>query len=144
MIRTKKNEQTGCFECISHKPGTDGYPRAKVDGKMDRVHRHAYRRFKGEIPIGMIVRHTCDNRLCCNPDHLILGTHADNARDREERRRGAYGERNGAARLTRTKVDQMRTAFIVGLPVSEAAAGFGVSVSTAYRVKTWRTWRQVV
>ena len=141
MIRTKKNDKTGCFECVSHKPGTDGYPRAKVDGKMDRVHRHMYRKFKGEIPEGKIVRHTCDNRRCCNPDHLILGTHADNARDREERKRGAYGEKNGAARLTQIKVDQIRTALKVGIPVSELASLFGVSPAAVYRVKNGRTWR---
>ena len=141
MIRTKKNNKTGCFECISHKPGSDGYPRAHAGGKVDRVHRIMYRKFKGEIPDGMVVRHTCDNRKCCNPDHLILGTHADNARDREERKRGAYGEKNGAARLTQERVDQMRVAFKVGIPVSEVAAVFGVSVSAAYRVKVGRTWR---
>ena len=55
------------------------------------AHRAAYRFANGAIAPGMVVRHTCDNPACCNPAHLVIGTHADNARDREERgRRSLY------------------------------------------------------
>lgn len=63
----------------------DGYGYVKVDGKLPRVHRVMYEICIGAVPAGMLVRHTCDNRKCCNPEHLILGTIADNNRDRFQR-----------------------------------------------------------
>jgi len=46
-----------------------------------RIHRLMYEVFIGQIPLGSIVCHQCDNRLCCRPEHLWLGTIADNNRD---------------------------------------------------------------
>ena len=57
-----------------------------------RVHRIMFERYFGPIPDGMIVRHKCDNPPCSNPDHLELGTKADNTRDMMERgRHWRYG-----------------------------------------------------
>ena len=46
-----------------------------------RAHRYAYELFVGPIPEGLMVRHRCHNRRCCNPDHLELGTNRDNVQD---------------------------------------------------------------
>lgn len=61
--------------------GGDGYGRTAAEGRSAIAHRVSYQLFNGEIPEGLIVRHTCDTPACVRPDHLILGTSKDNAED---------------------------------------------------------------
>ncbi|URG17463.1 HNH endonuclease [Rhodococcus phage Mbo2] len=72
----------------------DGYGIFIYGGKRTRAHRAAYELFNGSIPPGLIVRHRNDTPPDCNPLNLLLGTHADNARDRVERGRST-GWRTG-------------------------------------------------
>ena len=64
-----------------------GYGTIKFERVFDYAHRVAYRLTYGEIPEGQVVRHACDNRRCCNPRHLSLGTHGDNMDDMVEHNR---------------------------------------------------------
>jgi hypothetical protein len=51
-------------------------------GHMDALaHRVAYMLSKGEIPSRQVVMHSCDNPVCCNPNHLAVGSYRDNALD---------------------------------------------------------------
>lgn len=61
--------------------GSHGYGQLMIDKIPHTSHTLSYRFHTGEIPAGMVVMHSCDNRKCINPQHLLLGTHEDNIRD---------------------------------------------------------------
>jgi HNH endonuclease len=77
-----------CWQWMKHIDG-EGYGRALPRNKKHSVlaHRSAWLLVNGRIPKGLHVLHRCDNPACCNPSHLFLGTHQDNMRDRNKKRR---------------------------------------------------------
>jgi hypothetical protein len=68
------------------------------------VHRLIYECYNGPITKNVIIRHTCNNPACCNPNHLLSGTIQDNINDRTRANRSAIGSRNNMAMLDETDV----------------------------------------
>lgn len=105
-----------------------------------RAHRVSYTAFKGPIPAGLHVLHSCDNPRCVNPDHLSVGTPADNMRDKmlRGRARGAHpGEAHAMAKLTEAQVLEIRADGRIHRLI---AADYGVGRRTIGDIKRRRCW----
>lgn len=113
-----------------------------------RAHRAAYILANGEIPEGMLVCHRCDVRCCVNPNHLFLGTPAQNSADMVAKRRQAlgrrrnnpFGERTGTSKLTSEQVLKIRNDT---RPTLEIVAEYGISRSHVRGIIKKRFWRHL-
>ena len=144
LAKVKRNAETGCWEWTASKQ-RGGYGQINVGGKAGkplRAHRVSYSIFCGEIPDGLHVLHKCDNRACVNPEHLFLGTNADNQADMDAKGRRVNvplkGEANGACKLTRAEVIAIRSANSTQRAL---AAQFGISRSQVHNIRSGRLWK---
>ncbi len=118
----------------------DGYGVITMsDGRIVRAHRFAYEATHGPIPAGLVVMHACDNRACCNPAHLSVGTRGDNHRDAVAKGRNAFGERSGHARLSSEEIAEIRADTRTHALI---AASFGTSQGYVSMVRNWKVRRK--
>lgn len=134
-------DENGCWICTSHAANGKGYPYLKRNGKRIAAHRYSYIKHKGEIPDGLLIRHTCDVRNCINPDHLITGTEKDNAMDMVERGRACCGERHPQRKLSESQVEYIRTH--PHLSAQALADTLGVHNATIYRARKGMSWKHI-
>lgn len=153
---------SGCWEWSG--PLLGGYGtlflntnRANGRRKQVLAHRYSYESYHGEIPDGMCVMHTCDNPVCTNPDHLILGTRGDNNKDRSAKGRSGSrtysedekarysvmfrGEANVAAKLNDKSAAHIK--YSRGISITAFMALYGVSKSTVGHIRSGRAWKHV-
>lgn len=140
----------GHYKCLNKL----GYYRAwhKPSKKLQLLHRVIYAEHHGlslEAIEGLVIRHTCDNARCINPQHLIIGTQQDNIQDMVERSRHArmVGDTNPRAVLTWGVVRDIRANYIKGAksgPYSRTALAekYGVSAATISDIIAGRSWKE--
>lgn len=133
---------TGCHE-FQGALNSSGYGNIRVGNKIVSAHRVAYEVYKGPILKLLHVLHKCNNRKCCNPEHLYLGTHADNMQYKAECGRGNFtGSMNGNARLTETKVRAIRELCKTQSDLSVAIL-YKVHVKTIGKIRRRVLWPHV-
>lgn len=136
------DDRTGCWLWLG-KPGGGGYGQFHIRSTTltPPAHRAGYALFKGPIPEGVLVRHGgCHNSKCVNPDHMELGSHADNMRDRARDGTSNRGERNGMARLTEVEVRAIRRGLVRGQTYRDLGKQFKVSDSVIGDIARGKTW----
>lgn len=142
---------TGCWLWNGSQQGSNGYGRLKVDGKPQMAHRVSYRLFKGEIPDGYVVMHSCDTPLCVNPSHLSVGTPQNNENDKKRKGRQAKGKslslaqenylkRGEKSKSHKLKEHQVNEIKQMTIPQRQIAKIFGVTQATISLIKTGKTW----
>lgn len=72
-------EESGCW--VKRRMVSNRYSSFALFGKCQLAHRVSWQVVNGPIPDGFCVCHRCNNKRCFNPEHLYLGTHAENMRD---------------------------------------------------------------
>jgi hypothetical protein len=146
---TQPHMDTPCWEWTGVKHNA-GYGQFSRHSKLVLAHRYVM----GEP--ALCVLHKCDHRLCCNPDHLFLGTRTDNAADRTAKGRSARGDANGSrtrpenrpkgsshgrSKLTEEEVREIRLILATGeYEQPHIARAYGVSRTAIYEIHTRRKW----
>ncbi len=119
----------------------------QISGKDRYAHRMAYKLLVGPIPKGICVCHKCDNPPCVNPEHLFLGTLADNRTDAHNKGRlyvlpklpRKLGEENNNSKLTWVKVGEIR-ALLGKVSHKELGKRYGVSSSLISLIRNNKIW----
>ena len=119
-----------------------GYGQLKFERKTILAHRLSWEIKYGEIPENLCICHKCDVRSCVNPEHLFIGTHVDNMKDRnmKGRAKGLKGENHNKAKLSNKDVLYIRKNK---LPKKALAKIFKVSNNTIKDIISKRTWKHI-
>ena len=121
----------------------EGYGIIQVRGFSFLAHRISWTIHYGVIPDGLCICHHCDNRLCVNPQHLFLGTWADNNHDMAKKRRSALGERNKHSKLTENQVIEIRRLLALGWGEAHIGSLYGVGHTAIHKIKHRCNWRHI-
>jgi len=122
-----------------------GYGVFSAEG-FQRTHRYSYFKHLGPIPEGLHVLHKCDVRNCVNPDHLFLGTHADNMADMGAKGRTGTrtGEKHHKAKLTEQDIVEIRKRYVPRkVTLKYLAEQYGVTFAMIGYIVRGDNWKHI-
>jgi hypothetical protein len=145
-IQSHEVTESGCWEYHRSK-NSYGYGRIYLAASPGRVafnafaHRVSYAFHHRVDPLNSRVCHKCDNPACINPDHLFLGTHADNMADMAAKRRGLDGEKNHTAKLTEAMVLAVVGEIKKGRSNKQIAERLPISHKQVSLIRLGKSWK---
>lgn len=137
--------ESGCWLWTAS-TNRSGYGQFMIKPRPYLAHRVSWSLLRGSIPEGMHVLHKCDTPACVNPDHLFLGTDADNVKDMYAKGRQGLGnrlcgERHGMAKIP---VDVVKAVFLADSGTQkQIAERFGITESSVNAIRSGRQWSSV-
>lgn len=141
-----------CWEWRGATKG-NGYGHCNLKGQSVTAHRRAYQLFRGTIPVGLEVCHTCDNRNCVNPDHLFVGTRKDNMQDAKRKGRLSTGAKHAfavlhgksipAAKLSPNDIPTILERIKDGHASSQIADDYNVTAGAINAIRRGATWSHI-
>lgn len=152
-----------CWEWQGSRNTVSGYGTITYQGKSWSTHRLSYTLANGPIPEGKLLRHTCDNPICCNPSHLIPGTTLQNYQDLVERgdpplpplltgdehwshkhpERVRRGDKANRVKLTENEVRELRRLREDGMSYAQLGEKFSITPQGAFRIVKRLVWSHV-
>lgn len=137
----------GCWNWIGSK--NNGYGIFKLNYKKTYAHRLSFELNIGNIPADLQVLHKCDNPSCVNPNHLFLGTHQENMKDRNSKGRTSTVPRNcgelcWSSKLTENQIIEIKLLLDEGILNCKQIAGqFNTSRQNISHIKNKRRWKHL-
>lgn len=117
--------------------GSHGYGQATLpDKRVTVAHRVSFEAFKGPIPAGKLIQHSCDSRWCVNPDHLSIGTDKTNAIDKQIKGRASK-------KLSPESVLAIRGRLALGHAMLKIARDFDVHPRLIANIRDGKSWSHV-
>jgi hypothetical protein len=136
--RCEQDGVSGCWRFLGA-PTSNGYGRLTYEHRSEYAHRVSAMIFLGfDLASDLLVLHRCDVPACVNPDHLWIGTQADNMRDAAEK-----GRMSGGKKLDPAKVGAIKYDLGLRRPHRSLAAEYGVSTTTIGQIARGETWKTV-